>query len=1246
MKKLYIFLISGFIVLCAAKLVFPPSFDFISEARQARWQNDLGKTLPFPGSDSDSRGFVRIISVKLENGRSYSNVLQTHPRWANNGGIEGHYRLTIPEKASFEAEVGFVQGATGSDGVIFEICWKEGNREVSLKQLRKRYTRRLRSLSVDLSNYAGHSGMLILRVKAGPSSGQDWAVWKSARIITAQPPPTTLTGKEEPKKPETVAPEKEIKIPPPKIRKIPEKVKKIIPPIKVKYSDLIIDEIKFDRENRRIGYVIKNVGKGKANAGYIVALYIQGKEMAHDFVNIELQPGATYDSWFKEYQWREFATAVVKVWADSSNQMKESNEQNNFLERTFEYVVDVTPPKIIKGPIVTEVTQTSAVIYWETDEDSDSLVRYDNRAGKYNLVKEDSNLVKKHFLTLPQLKPLTIYHFIVESKDSSSNKVRSRDLNWKTLPPTDRAKPTLSFQLPDKLSGKIPITAYAQDNVDVDRVVFTLDGKPMSIDYSAPFEWECETGDLTDGFHNFGAQVFDSSGNSTAIDLNKEVQNRFPVDLSPIHVYISSPRSRDEVEIDDSVWMEVEVTHDNPSSAISRIEAIVIENNEEHIVWHRDYTCREIMGRLRCLGEPPVHPNIFFTISEFELGLHNIKVIAYDLAGNQDSQNIVLNFVEPEPTIAVRRDVHAHGNWFDVKLTLRNTGVHSLRDFQIRDACIGFQAIALPMPSTSLDTTVQYSASNKESQITIVPQMEEMHPGDVWEFHYYVVPILFSPPLSNDEYIIGRGTWSPVVLYTYNGKLYQHSIDLPYCPGVEDMNGIGTNDLDDAFNLADYLIVTNPTNLLDEYSSSFNSVYMLLQEAATLAKAKNGILGYLPSGASKYMFKNLINEYPQGRWNEKLAGPWNRFLNTTIFPFIYLLIVGETNIVPSFTVPTHYRFGGDTSDRIIPCSDFPYADIRGNDSRPELSVGRIVGNDAEALIRPIRASINVHLGLSGHEFDRFDALLESGGEGTWEQFVDKTNQIGDILSSYGTSIDHVRREYYTTEVALLREALVIRGDFECTGELEGTPPRHVLKRDIDGNPIEFCSKTHPPMDLASLHELISVEEAIQVQEERRDGPICQTYDYNFPRSNGATAWNFIVSLIENSMPNKDIYYWNGHGGPGEWTWFTTTTFDRSHPIVFSNSCQTGKYEGRSGAPESSFQAGAAIFIGATQDSIADSEHGFEFARKFFAEYWRPGTSCGDALTNLKDWMWTGGADEGWRYTARLFNLYGDPKYGR
>lgn len=165
-----------------------PYQDFVLNASCMTWQNDQRVRLSFPGSDTDSRGFVLIRpSAVLEDGRTYQNVLETHPRWAANGSITGtSCPITIPANAVFKAQVGFLQGATATDGATFIIEFIPETAPAPtvfvLARVRASYDGRLDSINIDLSRFAGQTGRIRLTVQAGDTSTQDWAVWVNPRI--------------------------------------------------------------------------------------------------------------------------------------------------------------------------------------------------------------------------------------------------------------------------------------------------------------------------------------------------------------------------------------------------------------------------------------------------------------------------------------------------------------------------------------------------------------------------------------------------------------------------------------------------------------------------------------------------------------------------------------------------------------------------------------------------------------------------------------------------------------------------------------------------------------------------------------------------------------------------------------------------------------------------------------------------------------------------------------------------------
>lgn len=138
-------------------------------------------------------GFVGLRpNVVCEDGKSY-DVLHMHPRWSAKGTIKGWLPwVTLPAGAMFRAKVGFLAGATSTDGVTFQV-WehhRSNGREVwnRVLEVHKRYDGELVDVVADLSHLSGRDAHLELRVDAGNSSGQDWAAWIAPRIETRTGP--------------------------------------------------------------------------------------------------------------------------------------------------------------------------------------------------------------------------------------------------------------------------------------------------------------------------------------------------------------------------------------------------------------------------------------------------------------------------------------------------------------------------------------------------------------------------------------------------------------------------------------------------------------------------------------------------------------------------------------------------------------------------------------------------------------------------------------------------------------------------------------------------------------------------------------------------------------------------------------------------------------------------------------------------------------------------------------------------
>lgn len=96
--------------------------------------------------------------------------------------------------------------------------------------------------------------------------------------------------------------------------------------------------------------------------------------------------------------------------------------------------VDGTPP-VISNVRAINITQTTAEIVWDTDENADSQTTYGITVAYENGSLFNPALVLSHSIPLSGLTPDTLYHFYVTSKDAVGNSASSPDFTFRTLPP-------------------------------------------------------------------------------------------------------------------------------------------------------------------------------------------------------------------------------------------------------------------------------------------------------------------------------------------------------------------------------------------------------------------------------------------------------------------------------------------------------------------------------------------------------------------------------------------------------------------------------------------------------------------------------------------------------------------------------------------------------------------------------------------------------------------------------------------
>jgi hypothetical protein len=95
-------------------------------------------------------------------------------------------------------------------------------------------------------------------------------------------------------------------------------------------------------------------------------------------------------------------------------------------------VHDITPPNITNVTTI-DITTNSVTITWDTDELSDSVVKYGTESGAYTLQEHNASNVMSHSIKLTELVADTIYYFVVNSTDLAGNSNESTEYNLITV---------------------------------------------------------------------------------------------------------------------------------------------------------------------------------------------------------------------------------------------------------------------------------------------------------------------------------------------------------------------------------------------------------------------------------------------------------------------------------------------------------------------------------------------------------------------------------------------------------------------------------------------------------------------------------------------------------------------------------------------------------------------------------------------------------------------------------------------
>ena len=108
--------------------------------------------------------------------------------------------------------------------------------------------------------------------------------------------------------------------------------------------------------------------------------------------------------------------------------------QDVYTFRTEQAPVPDEEPPVISNVASSSITNNSATITWDTDEVSDSLVKYGTTSGTYTMQESDAIDVTSHSVGLTGLNPNTTYYYVVNSTDPSGNSAESGENSFTTFP--------------------------------------------------------------------------------------------------------------------------------------------------------------------------------------------------------------------------------------------------------------------------------------------------------------------------------------------------------------------------------------------------------------------------------------------------------------------------------------------------------------------------------------------------------------------------------------------------------------------------------------------------------------------------------------------------------------------------------------------------------------------------------------------------------------------------------------------
>lgn len=602
--------------------------------------------------------------------------------------------------------------------------------------------------------------------------------------------------------------------------------------------DLVISDIWWDSGQASIVYRLENLGPDQAPSGHQTRLEVEGQVIGTDTVYASLHYGEAWVGYFPTGWVCSDQKDTVIAEADFLDAVTETDELNNVIQE--DWPCDTTPPTILSGPTVSNLGEDGAKVSWTTDESADSQLLFSRFGGKLEQSATSGVMTTNHQIDLSGLNHSTTYRYLVRSTDASGNTVQSAISTFQTKAHADGNDPQLSWM--GKSSRRLPYVFEAEvdDDTGIERVVFSLDGALLEVDFSPPFQ--CILDPLILGqtaaqfysLHTIAAEAFDFGGlcvsdlvtyAPTAFCFPEEFEFRCPDDgLELIGEGGSVPPGTLAVPV---IIRASEV----PFTERTNRYGITMEYGEP--VDRIDLYIEDV---LVASETDAIELLYYWDIVGLTVGHYDVRAEVFtgtDCLPLAETHTVHILNPYAEAYIA-NRTVSRSDNHFSVELTLRNTGSAPAGVIRVRDQVSGFQPI--PSDSSFFTVTSSYDPETDLTDVTLNFAAGYEIPAESTRFvRYDLIPVMH---VDLDEYRIGDADVRMVWVDEFSAQ-QTDSASLPWRGGDAD------EEVDLAFASSDYLTVTNPRALFQRFND--HDVNQLLCKTAELTNLRQGVMAFFDS---------------------------------------------------------------------------------------------------------------------------------------------------------------------------------------------------------------------------------------------------------------------------------------------------------------------------------------------------------------------------------------------------------------